>query len=383
MSKRLFVHIEDDNPVGWLADKPGAPLSGPIALAAGGEPPAADEIVILVPAERCLIRRASPPPRGRAEWLRGLAFQFEEGCAGDVEAMHFCYADDGAGGGWVVAVERHLIEDWLRRAEIAGLDPDRVIPDALLLPTEALNVALAVPDKLLFRLEKGPVGAVERELWPTLLAAMGGIDELQLSHSGGPDVAGFRGETVGPSVPFLARQYQPSLPNLRSGQYAQVARQSARTPALRLVAGLLLGAFLVHLLGIGYELWRDKQRIDVIDAELSEVFYGAFGNGARLVDPLAQLEAAARTGGGGQSGGDLIALLRAASPVLATESRMRLIGIEFRDGVLELALAAPDVGTLDGLRERLNSVAELSAELGGTQFADGEFVGRLRLRGGS
>jgi len=382
MSTRLFVHIEDDALVGWMATKPGAPLSGPIALAAGSEPPTADEVVVLVPAERCLIRRASPPPRGRAEWLRGLAFQFEDGCAGDVEAMHFCYTDDGAGSGWVVAAESALIEGWLQRAEAVGLDPDGLVPDALLLPTDPPNNALAVPDKLLFRLGDGPVGAVERELWPTLLAAVGGVDQLQLSHSGGPDVAGFRGDTVGPSVPFLARQYQPSLPNLRSGSYARVARQNARMPVIRLAAGLLLAAFLVHLFGVGYEWWRDQQRIAVIDSELSEVFYGAFGNDARLVDPLAQLEASARTGGSSGTSADLISLLRAAAPVLATESRMRLNGIEFRDGVLELALAAPDVGTLDGLRERLNSVAGLAAELGGTQFGDGEFVGRLRLQGG-
>lgn len=382
MSTRLFVHIEDDALVGWMATKPGAPLSGPIALAAGSEPPTADEVVVLVPAERCLIRRASPPSRGRAEWLRGLAFQFEDGCAGDVEAMHFCYTDDGAGSGWVVAAESALIEGWLQRAEAVGLDPDGLVPDALLLPTDPPNNALAVPDKLLFRLGDGPVGAVERELWPTLLAAVGGVDQLQLSHSGGPDVAGFRGDTVGPSVPFLARQYQPSLPNLRSGSYARVARQNARMPVIRLAAGLLLAAFLVHLFGVGYEWWRDQQRIAVIDSELSEVFYGAFGNDARLVDPLAQLEASARTGGSSGTSADLISLLRAAAPVLATESRMRLNGIEFRDGVLELALAAPDVGTLDGLRERLNSVAGLAAELGGTQFGDGEFVGRLRLQGG-
>ena len=195
-------------------------------------------------------------------------------------------------------------------------------------------------------------------------------------------MGGARGESVGPSIPYLARQFDQNLPNLRSGEFAPAARQSARAPALRLAAGLLLAAFVVHLLAVGFEWWRDSRRIAAIDSEISEVFYSAFGPNARLVDPLAQLEAASRQGGGGPSG-DLITLLRLAAPVLATESRMRLNGLEFRDGMLELALAAPDVGTLDGLRERLNSVSGLSAQLGGTQFGDGEFVGRLRLQGGS
>ncbi len=382
MSSRLFVHAVDQALVGWLASKPGAALSGPIALGADRQPPAADQVVLLVPAEQCLIRRATPPPRGRSEWLRGLPFQFEDGCAGDVDAMQFAYADAAGGGGWVVAAERRLVDAWLNAAQSLGLDPDYIVPDALLLPDDPPSNALAVPDKLLFKVADGPVGALERDLWPSLLAALGGVAELQLRHSGGPDVGGERGESVGPSVPYLARQFDPTLPNLRSGDYAPVARQSARLPTIRLAAGLLLAAFVVHSLAIAYEWWRDARRIQAIDAEISEVFYSAFGDQARLVDPLAQLEAAARGGGGAAQQGDLIALLRAAAPVLATESRMRLNGLEFRDGVLELALAAPDVGTLDGLRERLNSVAGLSAELGGTQFSDGEFVGRLRLQGG-
>ncbi|MCB1643262.1 MAG: hypothetical protein KDI37_16150, partial [Xanthomonadales bacterium] len=179
---------------------------------------------------------------------------------------------------------------------------------------------------------------------------------------------------------LLLPGFRPQLPNLRSGSFARRVRGVARRPQLRLAAALAAAALLVHLGTLGVSILRDSSRLAAIDAEIADLFHASLGEEARLVDALAQLEAAA--GQRSASAGDeFIALLRSAAPVLATETRLRLTGLEFRDGSLELALAAPDVGTLDSLRERLNSLAGLSAELGGTQFGDGEFVGRLRLKG--
>jgi type II secretion system protein L len=320
------------------------------------------------------------PPRGRAEWLKGLPYHFEELCAGDVERMHFAFAGDSNGRGHVLATEQTVLQHALGQAQALGFDPDWIVADALLMDPGVAGRVLVLPKRVLFHFAGGLAGACERPLFPALLAAAGGAPGAAVHQLGATNVPGLGGKPLDSEAALLLPGFRPQLPNLRSGVYARRVRGVARQPQLRLAAGLAVAALLVHLLTLGGAIYRDSQRLANIDGEIESLFRASLGEEARLVDALAQLESAARARGGA-SGTDFIGLLRAAAPVLATETRLRLTGMEYRDGSLELALAAPDVGTLDGLRERLNSVPNLSAELGGTQFGEGEFVGRLRLKG--
>jgi type II secretion system protein L len=362
----------------WQLDTPEGSLIGPLEPAqARGEK---SERVLLLPAEDCLVRPVQAPPRGRAEWLKGLPYHFEELCAGDVERMHFAFAGDSNGRGHVLATEQTVLQHALGQAQALGFDPDWIVADALLMDPGVAGRVLVLPKRVLFHFAGGLAGACERPLFPALLAAAGGAPGAAVHQLGATNVPGLGGKPLDSEAALLLPGFRPQLPNLRSGVYARRVRGVARQPQLRLAAGLAVAALLVHLLTLGGAIYRDSQRLANIDGEIESLFRASLGEEARLVDALAQLESAARARGGA-SGTDFIGLLRAAAPVLATETRLRLTGMEYRDGSLELALAAPDVGTLDGLRERLNSVPNLSAELGGTQFGEGEFVGRLRLKG--
>ena len=362
----------------WRLDHSEGSLIGPLEPAQADEDKA--ERILLLGAENCLIRPVQAPPRGRAEWLKGLPYHFEEVCAGDVERMHFAFAGDANGRGHVVAVDQAVLQQELARAQALGFDPDWIVPDALLMDPGVAGRVLVLPKRVLFHLAGGLAGACERSLFPAVLSSAGGGPGAAIHQLGATNVPGLGGKPLDSEVALLLPGFRPQLPNLRSGSFARRVRGVARRPQLRLAAALAAAALLVHLGTLGVSILRDSSRLAAIDAEIAELFHASLGEEARLVDALAQLEAAA--GQRSASAGDeFIALLRSAAPVLATETRLRLTGLEFRDGSLELALAAPDVGTLDSLRERLNSLAGLSAELGGTQFGDGEFVGRLRLKG--
>lgn len=362
----------------WQLDQPDGALIGPLDPARANDEKA--ERVLLLAAEDCLMRSVQAPPRGRLEWLKGLPYHFEEACAGDVERMHFAFAGDSSGRGHVVAVEQSLLQRELAAAQALGFDPDWVIPDALLMDPGVAGRVLVLPKRVIFHLAGGLAGGCERALFPAVLSASGGAPGAAIHQLGATNVPGLGGKPLDSETTLLLPGFRTSLPNLRSGPFARRVRGAARWPQLRLAAALAGAALLVHLATLGAAIFQDSRRLAEIDDEMTRLFHASLGADARLVDPLAQLEAAAGQRGSSSSA-DFLGILRSAAPVLATESRLRLTGLEYRDGTLELALAAPDVGTLDSLRERLNSLVGLSAELGGTQFGEGEFVGRLRLKG--
>ena len=58
------------------------------------------------------------------------------------------------------------------------------------------------------------------------------------------------------------------------------------------------------------------------------------------------------------------------------------LGFEFRNGTLELSLTAPDVPTLDLLRERLATLPGLKVELTAANPSENGVEGRIRIVGG-
>jgi len=107
------------------------------------------------------------------------------------------------------------------------------------------------------------------------------------------------------------------------------------------------------------------------------------GAEARIsADPLRQLGAAiaARASRSGQAGAGPLGVLTVAGPVLATESRLELAGLEWRDEQLTLSYRAPDLSTLEQLVQRLQQSPDLMAELSDTRFESGRSTGRIKLR---
>jgi len=103
-------------------------------------------------------------------------------------------------------------------------------------------------------------------------------------------------------------------------------------------------------------------------------------------DQLLQLRLQGLRGG---SGDGLLGLLAKIAPVLASGTRVQTRGLEYRNGALELGLRAPDVQTLDLLRERLAALPGLRAEITGTSQTGQDPAGgqagvdaRIRISGG-
>ena len=91
---------------------------------------------------------------------------------------------------------------------------------------------------------------------------------------------------------------------------------------------------------------------------------------------LAQRLLAAAGGGDADSG---LGRLARAAPALVGQNRAVLRSAELRGGVLLLAVAAPDIETLDALRETLGVATASKAVLESVESADSGIEGRIRL----
>jgi general secretion pathway protein L len=84
---------------------------------------------------------------------------------------------------------------------------------------------------------------------------------------------------------------------------------------------------------------------------------------------------------GSMQANGLLRLLDQLGPVLGNGSaRTQLRGLDYRNGVLEIALHAADTGSLDSVREQVATLG-LAAELTAANAAQDGVDGRVRIEG--
>jgi general secretion pathway protein L len=82
---------------------------------------------------------------------------------------------------------------------------------------------------------------------------------------------------------------------------------------------------------------------------------------------------------GGAESSDFLRLVASIAPVIGGSTRIQTRGIEFRNGSLELGLRAPDVATLDAVREKLAAQPGLNVAVTAANPGDGGIDGRIKV----
>ena len=113
---------------------------------------------------------------------------------------------------------------------------------------------------------------------------------------------------------------------------------------------------------------------------MREVLHASFPKFDRVAGDPSQLMSSevARLKGAGEASGALRVLGQVA-PVLGSNTRVVLRGLEYHNATLELVLRAPDVQTLDLVREQLAGLGGLKAEVTSANPSDGLVEGRVRI----
>ena len=390
MSERLLIRLQPDASLTWLTqDAAGKTMSASNT----GAPPSetisrARQIVVVVPAESVVLLETPVVSQQRAHLARAIPFALEDQLAGPVEDLHFAFPYKISGERIAVAVvAKSDMRRWLEHVSEHGIRPDIVIPETLALPLRDNSTVMIEETRAALRTGADQGSGCSIEALP---------DWLSINAVTSADVFDFRSAPAlalpiptryherqrDPLTLFAAQLAQAPRLNLLQGEFAPSHRAVPvarlwRIAAMLAVAALLLG----FVYGIG-DLWRLNAATSRLDIAERDVLHTAFPEFDRVAgDPRQLMDSALlRLRGGGDAGGMLDLLARIGS-VVSTATRVAVKTIEYHNATLEIALRAPDVATLDIVRERIANLGGLKAEITSSTSGSDGVEGRLRITG--
>ncbi len=396
MPDRLILRLDPAGGLTWLRQSVDGRM---LSSSQDGAPPAsmlgaAAEIIVLVPAEDVLLIETQVNARSAAQLRQAVPFAVEDQLLSAVEEQHFAIqagAEDKVG---VAVVARTRLQEWIDTLAAAGVRADVILPESLALPVSAESATAMIDGgRVLLRLERwSAIGCSTVDLadWLAQIRAAG-IDRAIAAHDfdGELDAADKNGfasyqDAQHDPLTFLASNLQKPAINLLSGGFASGHRQARGTRWWRRVAVLAAALVVLAFVHRGLEVHQLGQNLARVDTAMSDSLLKTFpdlGAAERSRAPQSVMrDRLERLRGGSESSG-FLRLLGQIAPVLGRTTRTQMRGLEFRNGILEVGLRAPDVATLDSMREQFSAIPGLSAEVTASIPADTGVDGRIRIRG--
>jgi general secretion pathway protein L len=380
-----------------------APQSGPLSQAAaraGGR-----HVCVLVPGTDVLLAEPELPAKAGMKLAQVVPYALEEQLAEDIDDLHFAISKrPSAVGTTPVAVVAHaLMDEWLATLRGEGLVPESMYADSDLLPENPGHaVALLENDVVTIRPPSGatismpadaigealelvrPIGEPGERTGRGLILYTGAAEWQE--HS--PRVESMRDLFDGIKVQLLTSGplslYVQQLPtakpiNLLQGRYAPQNTRTVGWRAWRVAAVLLLALVGLHVAGKGAELFMLKRAEKSVDASIAQAFRAAMPGEQSTIDARRRMEQRliAVRGGGGSTGliPTLAALVQARGVVPGTVVR----ALSFRDGALELKIAAPNADSLGRISQALKE-SGLDADLKSGSVAGEGYEGSIQIR---
>jgi general secretion pathway protein L len=329
--------------------------------------------------------------------MQALPFAVEDQLLAPVEDLQFA-ATEGAGDAVGVAVvSRATLRAWLERLAANGVRADVLLPDSLAVPLVPDRATVLVEnDRAVVRLAPSSAFVCA----PSELSAW-----MQRASSDGTarplDVFDFRdGASARIAVPatsyqerqrdplaFLARSLRKPPLNLLHGEFAPQHHAVRGARWWRVAAALAAAAVVLAVLDLGFEVLQLSRTSARLDAAAQDAVRKAFPDVdsaelARATPGDIARRRIERLRGGSESSG-FLRVLNEIGPVLGATTQIQTRAIEFRNGTLELGLRAPDVATLDAVRERLAAQPGLSVTVTAANPGESGIDGRIRIVNGN
>jgi general secretion pathway protein L len=396
MAERLLVRLHPDGALSWLSITAGAPASA----AQAGTPPAqavarAQRVIVIVPADDVLLVEAPRMSGQRSQFAKAVPFALEDQLVSPVEDMHFAFPEKLGGERVAIGVvSRTTMRAWIDRLTQAGVRADAMFAETQLLPVgdEAGTVAIE--------------GA--RAAWRSAPSQAGtcdidGLSEwLGVIRAGEPalralDVYDFR--RAAPALPiadrglryhrsasdllsFLAAQTQTEpVINLLQGEFAPLHRQAPTQKLWRNAAMLCAAAVLLAFVYLIADYVKASHQADQLEDSARQVLHDTFPQMDNVAgDPRQLMQSALENLRGGADATGLLYTLTKIAPILSSTTRTTLTGLEYHNATLELGLRAPDVQTLDRMREQIATLPGLTVTLtAANSGSNGGVDGRIRI----
>ena len=339
----------------------GVSLSRPQDAPGGG-----DDVTVIVPGTEVTIARVRLVGSRRADWLRAARFAVEDDLSVPVETLHAAVAQRGGAGEMadVCLLARGVMDDWMDRLSIAGLEDARLVPDTTLLPHSigpldlGSHILVALPDQR-FAIDK----TLPHELVSALLSRAGSAPE----EAGDPllTLAGFIAQGV-------------AGVDLRQADYARRTEMPVELSRLRLPAALAATC----LLAWGVYMFASIRTMHRLEAELTRQTRATF-TALYPDEPVPSNVLAAvrdRSGPAVHAGAGFREMSGVLYAALSASEGSNLSSLRYdaSTGQLQAKLVYSAFGDDEALKSAIEA-AGLSVRLGDTRVEDGRVVGDLVL----
>ena len=396
-----------------MADSAGrivsAPQRGVLTQAAALAP--GRRVCVLVPGADVVLTEVDVPVKTGARVQQVVPFALEEQLAEDIDQLHFAVgrrAGDSVRTP-VAVVSRALMGEWLAALGGAGITAEAMYADSNLIPANpGQAVALLEGDGATVRPVGGspvtmPVDALAEALElvrpaPDAMVASERTASGLVLYTGAPEwhqrsreVEAVRERFDGIKVQLLTdgplALFAQQLPtattgaiNLLQGPYAPATALNSGWRAWRLAAALLVALVALHAEGSAAELIALSRTEHRLDGAIAETFLAAMPGEHNTQNARRRMEQRlALMQNGGDSAG-LLGALSALAQASASVPGFHVQALSFREGALELRLAAPSAEALDHIGQSLRSIG-WQADLTSGNAAGSGYEGRMVIKG--
>ena len=395
------VHPQADDRITWLwlengqilSDVTQGTLSEAAAVAANAK------VFVTLPTEAIYLTRQHLPGKNRQRLLKAVPFALEDQIINDVEDMHFALGiSDKNDQYWIAAIAQKQMEQLRTLFTNAGLNPQALIPDSMLLSSvegelrllcESKRSLLALPNQERLVVDNSNLPFVLKKLMLNTDLQIDKIECYTADRSIDLDslIAAHVNCKVNAHItqPLLLMAEglgeKPPL-NLLQGGYSRRERRKHRFQAWYPAAAMLAVWIVARLLIAGIDNIQLSGQLADIRIQQQKAYRQAFPTAKPGGDVYRKMEA--RLKELKQRRGDAEAsfyhILNALAPSLSASSGLILQSMRYHDGRVDLELHLPTLQSLDQLKASLTRQAQWQVDIQSATSAKNHVEARLQVR---
>ena len=415
MSDTLLIHynIENAQQATWALCNNDGELTGKITTGTLAElsEASADRTSVVLLNSHCLhINQLQLPTQNLQKLLKAVPYAIEEYIADDVEDFHFVVARNSSFTS-VVGIKKATLNNILQVFHDAGINPEKIIPDALCLAaddgeqwaclnykkdsylqTDVRNGLIISHDILPYIIDSKLHD--EKQDKPKKILLFSEQDDAtafdQLKEKVIDDDADIELINIvynsHPLVVFCGN-YKRAMPlNLLQYDFKPKRKTSGYWQHWRLAASLAAVWLVLHLGLTAFQYSQLKDANIITRANIEKIYKQSFPQSRKIVNPRVQMEQKLdelKGSAGGSSKGLLFLLAESFGTLSHDKDNITLQSLTFRNNRMDIGLEGSNLQAVETLNKNLNNNKKIRSEITSSSSEKDKVKGNLRIEAGS